>query len=58
MEEFECSSAGPLLAGWIVADYGTRWVFGAFALIVLLGGLITACFAVETKGRVLEELSP
>ena len=30
-------------------------MFGAFALV---GGLVTLAFAVETRGRVLEELSP
>ena len=30
-------------------------MFGGFAL---LGGIITLLFAVETRGRVLEELSP
>jgi MFS transporter, putative metabolite:H+ symporter len=29
-----------------------------FAAVALIGGLITIVFAIETKGRVLEELSP
>jgi len=52
------SSIGPLLVGFIVADLGIRYVFLAFAVIALIGGLITLFFAIETKGRVLEELSP
>ncbi|WP_063736307.1 MFS transporter [Streptomyces sp. RTd22] len=52
------SSIGPLLVGWIVADLGIRYVFAAFAAVALLGGLVTVVFAIETKGRVLEELSP
>ncbi|WP_406124020.1 MFS transporter [Streptomyces sp. NBC_00989] len=52
------SSIGPLLVGWIVADLGIRYVFAAFAAVALLGGLVTLGFAIETKGRVLEELSP
>jgi putative MFS transporter len=52
------SSAGPLIVGFIVADLGIRYVFAAFAAIALVGGIITMLFAVETKGRVLEELSP
>jgi len=52
------SSIGPVLVGWIVADLGIRYVFAAFAAVALLGGLVTLVFAVETKGRVLEELSP
>jgi putative MFS transporter len=52
------SSIGPLLVGWIVGDLGIRYVFAAFAGIALVGGLVTLLFAIETKGRVLEELSP
>jgi putative MFS transporter len=52
------SSAGPLIVGFVVADLGIRYVFAAFAAIALVGGIITILFAVETKGRVLEELSP
>jgi putative MFS transporter len=52
------SSIGPLLVGFIVADLGIRYVFLAFAVIALIGGLVTLFFAIETKGRVLEELSP
>ncbi|MBD3005366.1 MFS transporter [Streptomyces sp. 5-10] len=52
------SSIGPLMVGWIVADLGIRYVFTAFAAVALIGGLVTTVFAIETKGRVLEELSP
>jgi MFS transporter, putative metabolite:H+ symporter len=52
------SSIGPLLVGWIVADYGIRYVFAAFAVLALIGGLVVLALGVETKGRVLEELSP
>jgi MFS transporter, putative metabolite:H+ symporter len=52
------SSIGPLLVGWIVGDFGIQYVFAAFAAVALIGGLITLLFAIETKGRVLEELSP
>jgi MFS transporter, putative metabolite:H+ symporter len=52
------SSIGPLLVGWIVGDFGIRYVFAAFAAVALIGGLVTLLFAIETKGRVLEELSP
>jgi putative MFS transporter len=52
------SSIGPLLVGTIVADLGIRYVFAAFAAVALVGGLVTLLFAIETKGRVLEELSP
>jgi MFS transporter, putative metabolite:H+ symporter len=52
------SSIGPVLVGWIVADLGIQYVFAAFAVVAGLGGLVTLLFAIETKGRVLEELSP
>lgn len=52
------SSIGPLLVAWIVGDFGIRYVFAAFAAVALVGGLVTVLFAIETKGRVLEELSP
>ena len=52
------SSIGPILVGWIVGDFGIRYVFSAFAAVALVGGLVTLFFAIETKGRVLEELSP
>ena len=52
------SSIGPILVGTIVADLGIQYVFAAFAVVALVGGLVTLLFAIETKGRVLEELSP
>ena len=52
------SSVGPILVGWITGDFGIRYVFSAFAAVALVGGLVTMFFAIETKGRVLEELSP
>lgn len=52
------SSIGPLLVGTIVANLGVQYVFAAFAVVALAGGLITLFFAIETKGKVLEDLSP
>ena len=52
------SAIGPLLVGWIVDNFGISYVFTVFAAVALIGGLITAVFAIETKGRVLDELSP
>lgn len=52
------SSLGPLLVGVVVGDFGIRYVFAAFAAVALAGGIVTLRFAIETKGRVLEELSP
>jgi putative MFS transporter len=52
------SSLGPILVGFIVGDLGIRYVFAAFAAVALVGGIVTLLLAIETKGRVLEELSP
>jgi MFS transporter, putative metabolite:H+ symporter len=52
------SSMGPILVGTIVADLGIQYVFAAFAAVAMAGGIVTLLFALETKGRVLEELSP
>ncbi len=51
------SIVGPLLIGYIIPRYGIGAVFSAFAIIALLGG--AACLAaVETRGTILEEISP
>jgi uncharacterized membrane protein len=42
----------------VVANYSISYVFVAFAIVLALGGVICLLFAPETKGRVLEELSP
>jgi putative MFS transporter len=52
------SSVGPLLVGFIVAGVGIQYVFAVFAVVAIIGGLTVALFGIETKGRVLEELSP
>ena len=52
------SSAGPILVGWVMSSMGIQYVFATFAGVLLVGALVTTIFAVETKGRVLEELSP
>jgi len=52
------SAVGPVMVGLIVGDLGIRYVFAAFAAVALVGGFVTLLFAIETKGRVLEELSP
>ncbi|SAP43371.1 transporter [Klebsiella oxytoca] len=46
------------MVGFIVSGFGIRFVFITFAVIALVGGLITWLFAIETKGKSLEELSP
>lgn len=51
------SMVGPTIVGTMTV-YGLGSVFLTFAVAALLAALIVAVFAVETKGRVLEELSP
>lgn len=52
------SSIGPLLVGWVVGSYSINYVFVVFGIVLVVGGIICLLFAIETKGRVLEELSP
>ena len=51
------SIIGPSFVGWTIAG-GLDSVFLAFGVIAAIAALLTGLFAVETKGRVLEELSP
>lgn len=52
------SSAGPMVVGTIMASSGISTMFAAFAGVLLVGATVTMLFAIETKGRSLEELSP
>lgn len=52
------SAAGPLVIGLVIADFGIQYVFVVFAGALLVGAIVTALLGIETKGRVLEELSP
>jgi MFS transporter, putative metabolite:H+ symporter len=52
------SSLGPVIVGFVVAGVGIQFVFGVFAIFAIIGCLTTAFFGIETKGKVLEELSP
>jgi putative MFS transporter len=51
------SMIGPTVVGTMIAS-GLPAVFLTFATVAGLAAAITALFAVETKGRVLEEASP
>ena len=44
-------------AGLMIGD-GLENVFLAFGLIAAIAAVVTALFAIETNGRVLEEVSP
>lgn len=52
------SSAGPIIVGFIMGGAGIQYVFATFAGVLVIGAIVTWLFATETKGRVLEELSP
>jgi putative MFS transporter len=51
------SIIGPTAVGYMIAG-GLQSVFLWFAVVAAVGAVITALFAIETKGRVLEEVSP
>ncbi|HZQ36111.1 MAG TPA: MFS transporter, partial [Dehalococcoidia bacterium] len=51
------SMIGPTAVGFMIAG-GLPNVFLMFAAAAAIAAVITALFAVETKGRVLEEVSP
>jgi len=42
----------------LMANFGLQYVFAVFAGVLVVGAIVTGLFAVETKDRVLEELSP
>ncbi|GAB7547861.1 MFS transporter [Cupriavidus sp. 8B] len=51
------SMAGPIIIGGLM-KFGLGLVFAVFAAISLVAAVLVAKFAIETKERVLEELSP
>jgi len=51
------SILGPSIVGAIVGS-GLGNVFLLFAAVAVVGAVVTGLFAVETKGRVLEDVSP
>ena len=52
------SAIGPALVGLIVAASGIDMVFLTFAGVLCIGGVVCFLFSLESKGRILEELSP
>ena len=52
------SMAGPIMVGWVLPHWGLNSVFVVFGLFALMGCLVTLFFAIETRGQVLERLSP
>jgi putative MFS transporter len=52
------SFIGPVVVGYLLAGPGITSVFAVFAVVSLIGGIVSWLFAVETSGRVLDEISP
>jgi MFS transporter, putative metabolite:H+ symporter len=51
------SMIGPAAVGFLIAS-GLQSVFLSFGLIVLIAAIVTALFAIETRKRLLEQVSP
>jgi putative MFS transporter len=52
------SAVGPGIVGFLLARKGLPSVFLLFGSVATLGGIVTSIGATETKGRLLEEISP
>ena len=52
------SAIGPVVVGFMLTRFELGSVFLMFALVSVIGGLAAVLFAVETRERVLEEVSP
>jgi len=52
------SAIGPTLVGSLVANYTMGLMFGVLGIFAVVGLLVIIFLAVETKNRVLEEVSP
>jgi len=49
---------GPFMIGAILPQAGLGTVFLVFGIAAVVGGVVAALFTLETRGRVLEDLSP
>jgi MFS transporter, putative metabolite:H+ symporter len=49
---------GPIFLGWAIPHIGLNHAYFVFSLFGIIGGLTVILFAVETRGKVLEILSP
>ena len=58
MRNIGASISPTLCSGLVLADYGISSVFLLFGLVPLIAATVVALFGIETKGRVLEEISP
>jgi MFS transporter, putative metabolite:H+ symporter len=51
------SVIGPLVIGTLLTYLRVEAVFGYFALVSLLGAIVIGAFAIETRGRKLDEIA-
>lgn len=49
---------GPVITGFVVARHSVSLAFLMFGGVVIIAGAATLLFGIETKGKVLEEVSP
>ena len=52
------SIIGPAIIGLFVGGSGLPYIFLGFGIVALLAAIVMAAFGTETRGRILEELSP
>ena len=52
------SAIGPGIVGFMIVSHGLRSLFAIFGAFALFGGLAMALAGIETRSRLLEELSP
>ena len=52
------STIGPGIVGFMIVSHGLRSLFAVFGAFALFGGLATVLAGIETRSRLLEELSP
>ncbi len=52
------SMVGTTVVGWILPLWGINAVYVMFGLFALMGAVVAVFFAIETRARVLESLSP
>jgi MFS transporter, putative metabolite:H+ symporter len=52
------SVVGTTVVGWVLPHWGINAVFVMFGLFALMGAIVTSFFAIETRAKVLEQVSP
>jgi putative MFS transporter len=52
------SAVGPLIVGFMLSGYGLGAVFLLFAVVAVIGAVVSAAGAIDSQERVLEQMSP